>query len=190
MTCRSRFSASALCQPDTAHRMPQWAPRLRTDQDRQLRDRRRVRAGSDLRRFSWLLRISPGPLGADVSSSSLAWQTHDLEHMLLAARRLGVPMIIGSAGDTGTNSRAEIWSVQIIKDLARKHALPTFRVGWFHSAVPRAELERRLGAGEVIAGLDVIVRHSTPPRWRQPIASSPWPWRASRTLHRRTPVPT
>jgi hypothetical protein len=30
--------------------------------------------------------------------------------------------------------------VQIIKDLARKHALPAFRVGWFHSEVPRAEL--------------------------------------------------
>ena len=97
--------------------------------------------------------IGPGPLGADVSSSPLAWQTHDLEHMLLAARRLGVPMIIGSAGDTGTNSRVDMF-VQIIKDLARKHALPAFRVGWFHSEVPRAELERRLDAGEVIAGLD------------------------------------
>ena len=97
--------------------------------------------------------IGPGPLGADVSSSPLAWQTHDLEHMLLAARRLGVPMIIGSAGDTGTNSRVDLF-VQIIKDLARKHALPAFRVGWFHSEVPRAELERRLGAGEVIGGLD------------------------------------
>ena len=97
--------------------------------------------------------IGPGPLGADVSSSPLAWQTHDLEHMLLAARRLGVPMIIGSAGDTGTNSRVNMF-VQIIKELARKHALPAFRVGWFHSEVPRVELERRLGAGEVIAGLD------------------------------------
>ena len=45
--------------------------------------------------------IGPGPLGADFSCSPLAWQTHDLEHMLLGARRLNVPMIIGSAGDTG-----------------------------------------------------------------------------------------
>ena len=73
--------------------------------------------------------------------------------MLLAARRLGVPMIVGSAGDTGTNSRVNMF-VQVIKELARKHALPAFRVGWFHSEVPKAELERRLGTGEVIAGLD------------------------------------
>ncbi|MGH8326265.1 MAG: acyclic terpene utilization AtuA family protein, partial [Steroidobacteraceae bacterium] len=39
--------------------------------------------------------IGPGPMGQDVSSSPIAWQTHDLEHMLLGARRLGVPMIIG-----------------------------------------------------------------------------------------------
>ena len=45
--------------------------------------------------------IGPGPLGEDVSSSPLSWQTHDLEKMLLGARRLGVPMIVGSAGDTG-----------------------------------------------------------------------------------------
>ena len=37
--------------------------------------------------------VGPGPLGSDVSSSPLQWQIHDLEHMLLAARRLGVPMI-------------------------------------------------------------------------------------------------
>src|SRR6202007_3124464 len=44
--------------------------------------------------------IGPGPLGADISTSPLRWQTHDLEAMLLAARQLNVPMIIGSSGDT------------------------------------------------------------------------------------------
>jgi hypothetical protein len=97
--------------------------------------------------------IGPGPLGTDTSSSPLAWQTHDLEHMLLASRRLGVPMIIGSAGDTGTNSRVDLF-VQIIHELARKHALPAFRVGWFHSELPKSELQRRMNAGEVISGLD------------------------------------
>src|SRR4029077_12968809 len=41
--------------------------------------------------------VGPGPLGADVSSSLLQWQRHDLEYMLLAARRLGVPVVVGSA---------------------------------------------------------------------------------------------
>src|SRR5579885_3396180 len=79
--------------------------------------------------------IGPGPLGQDISTSPLAWQTHDLEEMLLGARRLGVPMIIGSAGDTGSNSRVDLF-VRIIQELARKHALPRFRLGWFHSEVP------------------------------------------------------
>lgn len=51
------------------------------------------------------------------------WQKHDLELMLLAAREQGVPMLIGSAGDTGSNSRVDRY-VQIIKDLASEHNLP------------------------------------------------------------------
>ncbi len=46
--------------------------------------------------------IGPQPLGADEHSSP-EWQRHDLELMLLAARRLGVPMIVGSASDAGTD---------------------------------------------------------------------------------------
>src|ERR1700675_3106862 len=76
--------------------------------------------------------VGPGPLGADTSSSPLAWQTQDLETMLLAARRLGVPMIVGSAGDTGSNSRVDLF-VDIIRGLAAKHALDKFRIGYFHS---------------------------------------------------------
>ena len=45
--------------------------------------------------------VGPIPLGSDTSTSPLAWQTHDLEQMLLASRSLGVPMIKGSTGDTG-----------------------------------------------------------------------------------------
>jgi hypothetical protein len=67
--------------------------------------------------------VGPGPLGTYVSSSPRQWQIHDLEHMLLAARRLGVPMIVGSAGDTGSNSRVDLF-VSIIEDLAKKHELP------------------------------------------------------------------
>ena len=66
--------------------------------------------------------VGPGPLGSDTSTSPLAWQTHDLEEMLLAARELGVPMVIGSAGDTGTNSRVDLF-VSIIQDIAKKHLL-------------------------------------------------------------------
>ena len=53
--------------------------------------------------------VGPVPLGTDTSTSPLAWQTHDLEQMLLASRQLGVPMIIGSSGDTGSNSRVDLY---------------------------------------------------------------------------------
>jgi hypothetical protein len=97
--------------------------------------------------------VGPVPLGADISSSPRQWQVDDLEEMLIASRRLGVPMIIGSAGDSGTNSRVDLF-VGIIRDLARKHGLARFHVGYFYSEVSRDALRRRIVGGDEIAGLD------------------------------------
>jgi Acyclic terpene utilisation family protein AtuA len=97
--------------------------------------------------------VGPIPLGSDTSTSPLAWQTHDLEHMLLASRQLGVPMIIGSSGDTGSNSRVELY-VKIIRELAAKHRLKRFRLGYFYSEVDKEHVRRRLRAGERVIGLD------------------------------------
>jgi hypothetical protein len=97
--------------------------------------------------------VGPVPLGADISSSPLQWQVDDLETMLLASRRLGVPMIVGSAGDTGSNSRVDLF-VGIIRDLATKHELPRFRVGYFYSEVSKDALRRRIVDGDEIVGLD------------------------------------
>ena len=74
--------------------------------------------------------IGPGPLGSDTSTAPPAWQSHDLEHMLLAARRLGVPMLIGSSGDTGANSRVDVY-VGTIREIAARHGLPPFKLGYF-----------------------------------------------------------
>lgn len=97
--------------------------------------------------------IGPGPLGTDTSASPYDWQVHDLELMLIASRRQGVPMIIGSAGDTGARSRVDLY-VDIIKKLARKHGLPKFRLAYFYSDVDREYLRSKLNAGESIEGLD------------------------------------
>ena len=97
--------------------------------------------------------VGPVPLGADISSSPRRWQIDDLETMLLASRRLGVPMIVGSAGDTGSNSRVDLF-VGIIQDLAEKHRLARFRVGYFYSEVSKDALWRRIVAGDQITGLD------------------------------------
>jgi hypothetical protein len=97
--------------------------------------------------------VGPVPLGSDTSTSPLAWQTHDLELMLLAAREQGVPMIIGSSADTGSNSRVDLY-VGIIRELARKHRLAPFKLGCFYSEVDKSLIKARMRAGEVIEGLD------------------------------------
>lgn len=97
--------------------------------------------------------IGPGPLGADKSTSLYVWQKHDLELMLLKSREQGVPMVIGSAGDTGTNSRVDMY-VQIIKDLAKEHNLPKFKLAYFYSEVDKEYLRKKMENGELIRGLD------------------------------------
>ena len=100
--------------------------------------------------------VGPVPLGTDTSTSPLAWQMHDLEQMLLASRQLCVPMIIGSSGDTGSNSRVDLF-VQIIKDLSAKHRLARFNVGHFYSEVDKDDLRRRMDNGDTVEGLDAHV---------------------------------
>lgn len=97
--------------------------------------------------------IGPVPLGTDTSTAPKEWQRHDLEKMLLAARKLGVPMIIGSAGDTGSNSRVDLY-VQMICDIAAQHSLPTFQLGYFYSEVPKDLLLAKMRSGERVTGLD------------------------------------
>ncbi|MCL2782368.1 MAG: DUF1446 domain-containing protein [Propionibacteriaceae bacterium] len=97
--------------------------------------------------------IGPVPLGDDISTSLKSTQIHDLELMFVESRRLGVPMIIGSAGDTGTNSRVDMY-VEIIKDLAKKHNTPPFKLGYFYSEVSKQHLIDVMDSGEEIEGLD------------------------------------
>src|SRR3954468_8173908 len=97
--------------------------------------------------------IGPIPLGTDTCTSPLAWQTYDLEQMLLASRELRVPMIIGSAGDTGSNSRVDLF-VRVIQELAAKHKLGRFKLGYFYSEIDREDIRQRMRAGAVVEGLD------------------------------------
>lgn len=97
--------------------------------------------------------IGPVPLGTDTSTAPKEWQRHDLEKMLLASRRLGVPMIIGSAGDTGSNSRVDMY-VGMIRDIARQHRLAPFRLGYFYSEVPKETVLAKIRAGDRVTGLD------------------------------------
>ena len=97
--------------------------------------------------------VGPVPLGSDSSTSPEQWQRHDLQEMLLASRKLGVPMIIGSAGDTGANSRVDRY-VAMIKELAAEHGLKKFKLGYFYSEVDREWLRAEMRAGNLVQGLD------------------------------------
>lgn len=97
--------------------------------------------------------IGPGPLGADICASLRSTQIHDIELMFVEARKLGVPMLIGSAGDTGTNKQVDAY-VQIIKDLAKKHGVSKFKLGYFYSEVDKEYLLTKMNNGEKIEGLD------------------------------------
>jgi len=97
--------------------------------------------------------IGPNPLGSDICVSPYEWQKHDLELMLLAARRQGVPMMVGSAGDTGTNSRVDRY-VQMIRDLAKKHGLAPFKLVSFYSELEKSYVNRKMEQGDVVEGLE------------------------------------
>src|SRR5260221_12904528 len=95
----------------------------------------------------------PVPLGSNGSASPLAWQRHDIEAMLVGARRLGVPMAIGSARDTGTNKRVDLF-IGLVQELAVEHKIPKFKVGYFYSDVDKTVVRRKIEAGSAIEGLD------------------------------------
>jgi hypothetical protein len=94
----------------------------------------------------------PGPvyLGENISMGHFARE--ELELFLTASRRKGIPLIIGSARDAGTNEGVDEF-VRIIQELAAQHRIPKFRLGYFYSEVPQAYLKQKFAAGEHFAGL-------------------------------------
>lgn len=97
--------------------------------------------------------MGPRPLGADQHVSLEAWQRQDLEVMLVEARKLGVPMIVGSASDTGTDRGVDQF-VRLIEDIAKEHKLAPFKLAAIYSEQPIEQLKKRLAAGAKIEGLD------------------------------------
>lgn len=95
----------------------------------------------------------PGPvyLGADTTLG--LFHNEELELFLTASRRLGIPLIIGSAGDTGSNRGVDLF-VETIKTLAVEHGIPKFKLGFFYSEVPKQYLLNKMASGVSIDGLD------------------------------------
>lgn len=97
--------------------------------------------------------VGPRALGANAQVSPVEWQRQDLEVMLVQARRLGIPMIVGSASDAGTDHGVEHF-LGLIRSIAEQHDLEPFRMAALYSEVDMADLAARVQAGERVEGLD------------------------------------
>jgi hypothetical protein len=91
----------------------------------------------------------PGPshLGAGHTAFPRAAVKRDLRLMLLGARRLGIPLLIGSAGTAGADVHLE-WVFDIAKEMAREERL-SFKLALIHAEQSKAYLKRRLREGRI-----------------------------------------
>ena len=72
--------------------------------------------------------------------------------MFLASRELNVPMIIGSASDTGTN-RGVLQFVRIIKEIAKEHNITNFKIASIFASVSPEFIKKKLDNHVRIEGL-------------------------------------
>jgi hypothetical protein len=100
--------------------------------------------------------IGPAYLGSGAEYNPREWEKHDLRLMLLAARKLGVPMIVGSAGGAGTDASVDRYC-DLVTEIAAEEGLGGFRLARIYAEVDRGDLARR-AAGERIEGLGATER--------------------------------
>jgi hypothetical protein len=92
----------------------------------------------------------PGPyyLGIGRSYTSRTMVRRDLGLLLPAARRRGVPLVIGSAGGAGGAPHLA-WTVEIVRELAAEHGLH-FRMAVIQAEQDQAYLKEQLARGAIV----------------------------------------
>lgn len=94
----------------------------------------------------------PGPVYLGDNRVLGQFVEDELELFLTESRKRGIKLIIGSAGDAGSNHGVDE-TVRQLRAIAERHRIPRFRIGWFHSEVPAAAIAARLAGGERMPGL-------------------------------------
>ncbi|MDI7261104.1 MAG: acyclic terpene utilization AtuA family protein [Thermodesulfobacteriota bacterium] len=89
----------------------------------------------------------PFPLGSGKCAFSRDACKRDLRHMLVGARRLDIPLIIGSAGTAGGDIHLE-WTWEILKEIAREEALH-FKAALIHSEQPKEYIKKKFQKGKI-----------------------------------------
>jgi hypothetical protein len=92
--------------------------------------------------------VGPYGLGANRCYFPREWVKHDLRLMLLGARELGVPMVVGTAGHMGTDAGVD-YHVSLIQEIAREERLGPFRLAKLYSELPIDTIRADLAAGRV-----------------------------------------
>jgi len=94
----------------------------------------------------------PGPVYLGDNRVLGQFVEDELELFLTTSRARGIPLIIGSAGDAGSNHGVDE-TVRQLRAIAERHRIPKFRIGWFYSEVPTEDVAARLAQGERMPGL-------------------------------------
>src|SRR4051794_12541014 len=86
----------------------------------------------------------PGPshLGSGQPAFPREAVKRDFRLMLLAARRLGIPLLIGSAGTAGADPHLA-WFYDIVREIAAAEKL-NFKLALIHAEQDKAYLKKRL----------------------------------------------
>ena len=85
----------------------------------------------------------PHKLGAGIAIVSRMALRQDLNRLMLGARKLHIPLIIGSAGGSGARKHT-LWCMEVIEDICHE-------IGWFpHIEIIWADIDDR----EILAGLN------------------------------------
>mgnify|MGYP003352144539 CR=1 FL=1 len=84
---------------------------------------------------------------ADMKEVMTLFRERDLRLMLLGARRLKIPLIIGSTGTAGADPHLH-WGYDILKEIAAAENLK-FKAALIHSEQDKAYLQKRLGEGRI-----------------------------------------
>ena len=93
----------------------------------------------------------PGPyyLGAGTAFVSREMVKRDLSLILPAARKQGVPFIVGSAGGAGGEPHLQ-WTLDIVKEVAKENNLH-FRMAIIHGEIEKAYVRRKLAEGRILS---------------------------------------
>src|SRR5215831_17414035 len=91
----------------------------------------------------------PGPLATGTYMFSAAAVKRDTEIMMTRAIKAGIPLIVGSAGTSGSDA-ALAWMVDIVREVAREQNLH-FKLAVIHSELSREVVRRHLRDGRARA---------------------------------------